>query len=120
MSLKFYAGLHVTDFPVPNLHVTTMFSDLIPTPRLYGGIDNGLAKVIDVQYWKEPDITVLKLTAPIAVRHYHEYCNLGFKYDHEYIPHATICKGNQKNKYLNLIGEVMTLSDPYVRLFEMK
>jgi hypothetical protein len=118
--IKFYAGLHVTDFPVKDLHVTTMFSDLVPTSRLYGGIESGLAKVIDVQYWKEPDITVLKLKAPIAVRHYNDYTELGFIYDHEYIPHATLCKGNQKNKYLGLIGEVMTLSDPYVRLFEVK
>ena len=77
----------------------------------------GEAVVMNVTYWKEADITVAIVDCKLAVQRHEYYKNAGYGYDHEFIPHITLGKGNQVDKYSELLYKYFPVGEEYIRLY---
>lgn len=124
MTVCFYTALEVQSLAlqhlgVKNPHITTSFTPVVgklPKMKSWHFLlpwDACQAKITEVQYWEEPDVTVAVVTAPSALAHYQRMMDLGFVYELEYIPHITLCKGRGVDKYASLLGTYCDIIDVY-------
>jgi hypothetical protein len=117
--MNFYSGLVVINtipgFTHGDLHVTTMFAPIVATQRMQTVPDSEQCKIVSVEHWADPDITVAVLKSHLAEARHRYFSDAGFKYGHEYIPHITLCKGNHVSKYQGLISYPVVLGHEYIR-----
>ncbi|BBL19189.1 hypothetical protein KIT04_020 [Vibrio phage KIT04] len=103
----------------PGGHITLAFMDVAETDKLYTCNLNFLyepATVVGVEYWAHSDVTVLLIDAEclLAARDYLE--QQGFTYDHDFIPHITVAKGNKAKDYKDYICCSVSLEHTYLRV----
>lgn len=116
--MKFYAGLPVVS-EQPELnghHITTMFATLIPTERFHSGEAARTGHVESVVYWPQCDKTVALVNCPYAGLRHAYWSKHGFKYDYAYVPHITICDGDQAYHMQHLVGVTFNVTREYIRL----
>lgn len=124
MTVCFYTALEVQSLAlqklgVKNPHITTSFTPVVgKLPKIKSEHfllpwDLCVAKVTDIKYWEKADVTVALVTAPSAPIHNKKMMELGLTYEHEFIPHITLCKGNDVAKYESLVGTYCDIIDVY-------
>lgn len=77
---------------------------------------NGVVK--DIVYWEKSNVTVALIENKEGnLYKAKKLCeSAGFNYDMEFIPHVTLGRNNLINEHLNLKGEEVSFSTPYIRL----
>lgn len=116
--MKFYAGLPVVS-EQPELnghHITTMFAPLIPTDRFHSGEATRSGRVESVVYWANCDKTVALVWCPYAGLRYGYWASKGFKHDFPYVPHVTLCDGDQAYHMQHLVGASFSVTREYIRI----
>lgn len=115
---NFTAALEVAN---TDWHITLCFCKAEKLGRFRTGHEaTASCKVIDVKHWKDHDITVLIFDNPpggLIDRRHNYYKKLGYGYDHEFIPHATVAKDNQVDKFKHYIGKSLMVGGEYARTF---
>lgn len=98
-------------------HVTLFFCNAEKLGRIRTYDKESVCEIVDVQYWERVDLTVLILKSDLVNDRYEYYKNLGYGYDYEFIPHATVGKGDLTSEYKNHIGTSYIIGNEYVRSF---
>lgn len=104
-------------------HLTIMYAPMKATGRHYLGQAGTLGygtDVEDVVYWKHVDLTVAVIRNTNNIqRRFDKYSKeLGFEYEHEFIPHITLGSGDLTDKYAYLKGTDVDLSTEYMKIIE--
>ena len=114
--INFTAALDILN---PNIdgHITLCFCEVKKSGKVSTHYGHGEAIIIDVVYWPHVDLTVILVECSLANERHEYYKSHGYDYDHEFIPHVTIGKGNlvEGNKWLK--GDVLVVGNEYVRVF---
>ena len=98
-------------------HITLFFCDAEKLGKFRTSNKESVCEIIDVQYWEHVDLTVLILKSDLINERHNYYKSLGYGYDYEFIPHATVGKGNLVDKYSGEIGTAYFIGNEYVRSF---
>ena len=98
-------------------HVTLFFCNAEKLGKFRTSNEEGLCYIVDVQYWERVDLTVLILKSDFINERHEYYKSLGYGYDYEFIPHATVGKGDLVDKYKDKIGLSYFVGNEYVRSF---
>ncbi len=115
----FYSRLPVTasDKRLDGGHVTTMYSKTESIKRFQSariGLD---LSVTDVVHLPSGNVTVAIVDHP-DIRAIHKYYrDHGLVYDHEFLPHITICNGSHVDEHVDLIGTRVLLSDELINIW---
>ena len=112
---NFTAALELTN----GLHITLCFC---PATGKKGKIETwsgeSTAKVVGVEYWEVPDITVLIMNCDLALERHDYYKSNGYEYDLEFKPHSTVGRGNVVKEFEGMIGAKTVVCGEYIRLFQ--
>lgn len=101
-----------------NGHVTTSFTWMEGRmPKLQTCSAQGICTVKDVVYFEGADVTVALVASKLAEDRHKVLTSIGLKYEHEYLPHVTICKGNKVVEFTQLIGINVMLHSEYIGFF---
>ena len=111
---KFTAALNVLDAQIDG-HITLCFCDANKSGKVSTHHGHGIATVIDVVYWERVDLTVALVDCDLAIERHEYYKANGYGYDHDFIPHITIGKGNLADEMLSLKGDKLVVGNEYVR-----
>lgn len=123
-----YVGIEAYFVPAPlvnslsgDLHLTILFSkpenqsehtDRVPMKSV-----NFASKVLSIEYWPRPNVTVATYAVDEALISYREeLADAGFAGDLELVPHVTLCKGDLTEKYEPLTGCRTMFVNPYFKL----
>lgn len=98
-------------------HVTLFFCDAVKLGKLKTSNRESRCTVIDVQYWEHVNLTVLILESDLINERRNYYKDLGYSYDYEFIPHATVGRGNLVDEYRGKIDKSYLVGNEYVRTF---
>lgn len=113
---KFTAALRVLDSKIDG-HITLCFCETKKSGKVSTHNGNGVATVIDVVYWERVDLTVALVDCDLAMERHEYYKSNGYDYDHEFIPHVTIGKGDLVADNLAINGERLIVGNEYIRIF---
>ena len=116
---KFTSALSVISGGIDgyNLHLTTCFCDAERAGKFSTSEHVGCAIVTSVEYWEHVDITVLVVDCEFAMKRNQYFSDLGYGYDHKFIPHLTIGKGDLTSCFGFMVGEEMILGNEYARIY---
>lgn len=114
---KFTAALKVIDESAFSGHVTLCFCDANKGGKVSTNSGQDDATISDVVYWPHVDLTVLLVDSEFAHDRYNYYKENGYTYDHEFIPHITVGKGDVVEDFKRLIGFEFYLGEEYIRIF---
>lgn len=98
-------------------HVTLCFCDAVKGGKFKTSAGRGRGTIVGVEYWQKPDVTVLIIDSEYIEDRHKYYKSLGYSYDHEFIPHATISKGDTVNEHSHFKGEFIIIGDEYARIY---
>ncbi|WP_211837976.1 hypothetical protein [Proteus terrae] len=107
------------DRELDNKHVTLCYMKAEETKKLYINDifpEKEVGEVVDVVYWERVNLTVAIVKCEQIVTANKFLDDAGFKYGYEFIPHVTICTGDESFNLKRLIGMYLILEKPYVRL----
>lgn len=111
---KFTAALVVED----KYHITLCFCDTNSRAgkvSTWHGWDK--AKVIAVEYWKKPRVTVLLVESALVTQRHEYYVKHGYTYDHDFVPHVTVAHRNELDKWKGMVGKEVSITGEYIRIF---
>jgi len=114
MSGKITAALEVLG---TEWHVTLCFCDAEKLGKFRTSSKEKAGIVVGVEYWERVDLTVLIIRSSFANERHGYYKSLGYTYAYDFIPHATVGKGDLVNQYLSYIGRKIVLGNEYARTF---
>lgn len=98
-------------------HVTLCFCDAKKLGKFRTSNKAKAGVVTGVEYWEMVDLTVLVIKSSFANERHDYYKFLGYTYDYEFIPHATVGKGDLVKEYSRYIGREIVLGNEYARTF---
>ncbi|EMC1808337.1 hypothetical protein ACNEVU_001019 [Escherichia coli] len=78
------------------------------------------AKISAVEYWERVNLTVALIDSPDAHAAHKLSKIAGFTYDLEFMPHVTLGCGDTTKEHQNLVGKILTIGSPYIRIKESK
>lgn len=121
MAAKFTAALEVDLLGAgpSGLHLTLCFCDAKKAKKI--ATSNSLsydATIIAIEYWSNSNLTVAVISSVYANERHKYYNDHGYGYDHEFIPHATLGKGDLTKKFAHLVNFKPVLGPEYVRIWE--
>lgn len=79
-----------------------------------------VATVSKVEYWERVNLTVALIDSPDVHSAYEVSKTSGFTYDLEFMPHVTLGCGDITNEHQCLVGKILSIGNPYVRIKETK
>lgn len=98
-----------------NGHITTSFMNVAgKMPKIRTHVTESVATVTAIEHFKEADVTVAIVDCWLAHRDRERYEAIGLTYEHEFIPHITICKGNKVDDHQVLIGKHAYVGSEYI------
>ena len=100
-----------------DLHVTLCFCDAVKSGKFKTSNGRGKGVVIGVEYWESADITVALIDSSFIYDRHEYYKILGYGYDYNFIPHATLSKGNTVSEHKTMKGDIVILCDEYARIY---
>jgi len=74
-------------------------------------------RVIRVEYWKKPRVTVLLVESPLIFERHEYYAKHGYTYDHEFVPHITMSHKNEVERWKHMVGKELSVIGEYIRIF---
>lgn len=106
---------------VTDKHLTMTFMDVEKVDYISMYTPRELAcRELDVQYWSEPDITVITVGDENLKLVQENMVSSGWLYEtgYEFRPHITMCKGDQVDliKSLLVAYKGVKLTDPYLKV----
>lgn len=113
---KFTSALVVENGPIDG-HITLCFCDTEKAGKFSTFNGKGAATVVDVEYWEHVDITVLVVDCQVAKIRHEYYKSLGYTYDHEFIPHITVGRGDVVSDFIHLKGDRFIVGSEYARIY---
>lgn len=103
------------DHDVLNGHITTSFMQIEgKMPKIRTHVEESIAIVTNIEYFNGADVTVAIVDCWLAHRDREKYEEIGITYDHEFIPHITICNGNKVYDHQTLIGKHAYVGGEYI------
>lgn len=127
MNFKIYTAYsaNITDSSLQDLHLTTSFSCIKDTSKLYmNSLPESLNTFVsDVVYWDHCDLTVALLDfSEDLCKLIEDLSTSGFIYDHVlgYKPHLTLGRGDLVDEYRTLQYSTVLLDQPYIRVKSFK
>lgn len=111
---KFTAALGIDG---TDLHVTVCFCDAVKAGKFRTSTHAGSGTIVKVEYWEQCDLTVAIVDSNFAFDRHEYYKLIGYGYDHEFIPHATLGSGNLVSEYSGMIGREIVLSGESARIY---
>lgn len=100
-------------------HITTSFSVITgKVPKFESlGVEH-LMKfkciVKEIVYWEHVGLTVALVDSPDSHKRFEQLKQLGFKYEHEFVPHITIGKGDLVEEHQALVGVKVFIVGEYM------
>lgn len=79
-----------------------------------------VAKVSKVEYWERVNLTVAIIYSPDVYGAHEVSKTSGFTYDLEFIPHITLGYGDTTSEHQRLVGKILSIGSPYIRIKETK
>lgn len=129
MKTKFYIAINADVLePKNNTHIFSGHTTLaFLTPKETEKIsaldlllpeDDSVGVVKEIVYWEKADLTVMLVDCPSSLlKLQKKLSNKGFSYEEfEFIPHITIGKGNQIEKFKHFKGNTIEFYDVYFRM----
>lgn len=101
-----------------NKHVTLAYAPVQVTDKL--DVDSlshlGAGVICKVEYWAHVDLTVALIVSTPVLETQKALEHGGFGYDHEFIPHITIGKGDSVQQHKIAEGYSVGLHSPYIQI----
>ncbi len=114
--MKFTAALVVESDEIEG-HITLCFCDAKKSGKVSTLNGRGDAKITSIEYWSRVNLTVALVDCELAHLRNKYYSDNGYSYDHEFIPHLTICEGDSSKQHEHLLGHELEVVNEYVRIF---
>lgn len=101
-------------------HITLSFMELKDSsklPKVRTTNETSLCKVVSVEYWEEPNITVAVVESEFVRERHEYYTENGYTYNHEFIPHFTLGSGDLIGQFGFIRDKEFAVGEEYFRIY---